>query len=224
MRKIKVAIWDYGDLGKGVEKALSDPVNHNMELVAIFTRRDQTKMSTASGTELVPYDIMEGYIEKVDVVILCGNSEDLLKQGPKIAAMFNTVDSFNILAKIGKYSRMMNLKAHIGEKSSIIAVDYDHGIPSIARGYVEQILPTGSNYMLWGKDINQEGVSKNQENTANILVAYARIAFYLSYKGEVGARTILDIPPRFLLPISLEETVWKNVDIRQHDNLSGVLI
>ena len=92
---IKVAICGYGNLGKGVEKALSNSANQDMELVAIFTRRDPETIHPVSDAKVIPIQEIKDYVKKIDVVILCGGSaQDLPKQGPEIASMFNTVDSF----------------------------------------------------------------------------------------------------------------------------------
>ena len=102
MEKIKVAICGYGNLGKGVEKALLNPANNDMELVAIFTRRDPKEIETISKTEVISIERIKDYTDKIDVVILCGGSaKDLPEQGPTIAAMYNTVDSFDTHADPG---------------------------------------------------------------------------------------------------------------------------
>ena len=153
---IKVAICGYGNLGKGVEKALSNPANQDMELVAIFTRRDPLTISTASGVKVISIDKIEDYTDEIDVVILCGGSaKDLPEQGPEIASMFNTVDSFDTHAKIPEYFKEMDEASYCAETVSIISVGWDQGMFSIARAYAEAILPTGSTYTFWGKGVSQ---------------------------------------------------------------------
>lgn len=156
MKKIKVAICGYGNLGKGVEKALSNPVNQDMELVAIFTRRNPLTIDSVSGVSVVSIDDIKYYTNKVDVVILCGGSaKDLPEQGPEIASMFNTVDSFDTHAKISEYFECMDNASFYAETTSIISVGWDPGMFSIARAYAEAILPTGSTYTFWGKGVSQ---------------------------------------------------------------------
>lgn len=156
MRQIKVAICGYGNLGKGVEKALSNPANQDIDLVAIFTRRDPLTISTASGVKVISIDKIEDYIDKIDVVILCGGSaKDLPEQGPEIACMFNTVDSFDTHAKIPEYFAMMDKASSYADTVSIISVGWDPGMFSIARLYAEAILPTGNNCTFWGPGISQ---------------------------------------------------------------------
>ena len=44
MDKIRIAIMGYGNLGRGIECAVSQ--NEDMELVAVFTRRDPSNVET----------------------------------------------------------------------------------------------------------------------------------------------------------------------------------
>ena len=156
MRKIRVGICGYGNLGKGVEKALFNPANKDMELVAIFTRRNPATISTVSGVKVLSDDDMEEYFGKIDVMILCGGSaKDLPKQGPKIASMFVTVDSFDTHAKIPEYFEEMDDISRMANTVSIISVGWDPGMFSLARAYAEAILPTGATYTFWGKGVSQ---------------------------------------------------------------------
>ena len=153
---IKVAICGYGNLGKGVEKALSNSANQDMELVAIFTRREPETIHPVSDAKVIPIQEIKDYVKKIDVVILCGGSaQDLPKQGPEIASMFNTVDSFDTHAKIPEYFEKMNQSSSCANKVSIISVGWDPGMFSITRAYAESILPTGNTYTFWGKGVSQ---------------------------------------------------------------------
>lgn len=153
---IKVAICGYGNLGKGVEKALSNPYNQDLELTAIFTRRNPEEIQSVSGVDVISIDKIEKYSDDVDVVILCGGSAtDLPKQGPKLASMFNTVDSFDTHAKIPEYFAKMNDASSSAGNVSIISVGWDPGMFSIARAYSEAILPIGKTYTFWGKGVSQ---------------------------------------------------------------------
>lgn len=153
---IKVAICGYGNLGKGVEKAISNPANQDMELIAVFTRRDPKTIRSVSGVSVISINDMGKYTDTIDVMILCGGSaKDLPEQGPKIANMFNTVDSFDTHAKIPEYFGKMNNSSLNAKKVSIISVGWDPGMFSIARAYTEAILPTGNTYTFWGKGVSQ---------------------------------------------------------------------
>lgn len=156
MKKIKVAICGYGNLGKGVEKALSNPKNQDMELVAIFTRRNPNSIKSVSCVDIISINDINNYTDKIDVMILCGGSaKDLPEQAPAIASMFNTVDSFDTHAKIPEYFSAMDNACFYSKKVSIISVGWDPGMFSIARAYSEAILPIGETYTFWGKGISQ---------------------------------------------------------------------
>ena len=102
MKKIKIGILGYGNLGKGVEMAMEQ--NPDMELVAVFTRRDPKDLTVASGCPVYSVDEAEKMKDTIDVMILCGGSAtDLPEQGPKFAAIFNTIDSFDTHAKVPQY-------------------------------------------------------------------------------------------------------------------------
>lgn len=150
----KVAICGYGNLGRGVEKALSNPANRDMELVAIFTRRNPEDIHPVSGVEVIHIDEIYNYADKIDVVILCGGSaKDLPEQGPKVAQYFSTVDSFDTHAKIPEYYAKMNAASHMNV--SIISVGWDPGMFSLARLYGGAILPDGRDYTFWGTGVSQ---------------------------------------------------------------------
>lgn len=156
MREIKVAICGYGNLGRGVEKALLKSENNDMKLVSIFTRRAPETIASISGVPVISINDISKFANDIDVVILCGGSaKDLPKQGPEIASMFNTVDSFDTHAKIPEYFEEMNTSSLKAGKVSIISVGWDPGMFSIIRGYSESILPTGSTYTFWGKGVSQ---------------------------------------------------------------------
>lgn len=91
---MKIGILGYGNLGRGVECAVRQ--NPDMELAAVFTRRDpkEVKILTESAA-VCRVSEAEQWKEKIDVLILCGGSAtDLPVQTPQYAEMFHVVDSF----------------------------------------------------------------------------------------------------------------------------------
>jgi diaminopimelate dehydrogenase len=155
LSKIRIGIVGYGNLGKGVEFAIAR--NPDMELVAVFTRRDpnQIKLVTESATVHSLNDAA-AMQSAIDVAILCGGSAtDLPQQGPAFAALFNTVDSFDTHAKIVRYFINMDNAAQENSHISIISVGWDPGMFSLNRLYAEAILPDGNNYTFWGKGVSQ---------------------------------------------------------------------
>ncbi len=151
---IKIAINGYGNLGRGVEKAIQK--NPDMELVAIFSRRGKPGMVSDFGVPMVNLDEVESYKDQVDVMILCGGSAtDLPVQGPQMAQWFNTVDSFDTHANIPTYFAKMDEVAKNSKHLSLISCGWDPGLFSLARVLFSSVLPDGVDYTFWGKGVSQ---------------------------------------------------------------------
>ncbi len=153
--KIRIGIVGYGNLGRGVEAAIGQ--NPDTELVGVFTRRNPADVSIKSKDVKV-YHIDDAVSMKsdIDVMILCGGSAtDLPEMGPKMAAEFTTIDSFDTHAKIPDYFKAVDEAAKAGKNVSIISVGWDPGMFSINRIYAESILTKGSTYTFWGKGVSQ---------------------------------------------------------------------
>lgn len=155
MDKIKIGIVGYGNIGRGVEQAIKR--NDDMELAAVFTRRDPATVSIQTeGAAVKHFDDMVSMKGEVDVMILCGGSAtDLPVIGPEVAASFNTIDSFDTHAKIPEYFANVDKAAKEGNSISIISVGWDPGMFSLNRLYAESILVQGSTYTFWGKGVSQ---------------------------------------------------------------------
>ena len=155
MSNIRIGIVGYGNLGRGTELAIRQ--TPDTELACVFTRRDPSTLKIL--TENVPvYSIndLEAHKNDVDILILCGGSAtDLPVQGPKLAEMFNTIDSFDTHAKIPEYFDAVDAAAKKGGNVSIISVGWDPGMFSVNRLYASSILPEGENYTFWGKGVSQ---------------------------------------------------------------------
>ena len=100
---IRIGIFGYGNLGRGVESAIMQ--NEDMELAAIFTRRNPASITPRTkGALVMPADRVLEMKDKIDVMILCGGSAtDLPEQTPMLAAHFNVVDSFDTHARIPEH-------------------------------------------------------------------------------------------------------------------------
>ena len=155
MSKIRIGSVGYGNIGRGVEQAIKR--NEDMELAAVFTRRDPASVKVATeGAKVVHMDDMLSMKGDVDVMVLCGGSAtDLPVMGPEIAANFNTIDSFDTHAKIPEYFANVDKAAKEGNNISIISVGWDPGMFSLNRLYAESILVQGSTYTFWGKGVSQ---------------------------------------------------------------------
>ena len=155
MSKIRIGIVGYGNIGRGVEQAIKR--NEDMELAAVFTRRDPASVKVATeGAKVMHMDDMLSMKGDVDVMVLCGGSATYLPvMGPEIAANFNTIDSFDTHAKIPEYFANVDKAAKEGNNIGIISVGWDPGMFSLNRLYAESILVQGSTYTFWGKGVSQ---------------------------------------------------------------------
>lgn len=155
MTKTRIGILGYGNLGRGVELACRQ--NDDMELVALFTRRDPAtvKMLT-QGVPVYAAADLPAHANDVDVLVLCGGSaNDLPKQTPAVAGLFNVVDSFDTHANIPEHFAAVDEAARAGGKVAIISAGWDPGMFSIARLYANCILPDGKDYTFWGRGVSQ---------------------------------------------------------------------
>lgn len=151
---IRVGIYGYGNLGKGVELALKQ--NPDMTAVGVFTRRAPESVKTITGLPVFSADSVKDMADKIDVMILCGGSStDLPKQTPALAQYFNVVDSFDTHAKIPQHAAAVDSVAKNAKKTALVSVGWDPGTFSIARLYAESILPQGKTYTFWGKGVSQ---------------------------------------------------------------------
>jgi diaminopimelate dehydrogenase len=152
IQKIRVGIVGYGNLGKGAELAIGN--NPDMELVAVFSRRSLPP--TVSGVPVVSIDDAAAYKDKIDVMLLCGGSAtDLMEQGPLIASLFHTVDSFDTHAKINGYFASMNKVAMNSGTVATISVGWDPGLFSLNRLVASAVLPHGTDHTFWGRGVSQ---------------------------------------------------------------------
>lgn len=167
---IRIGIFGYGNLGRGVECAIRQ--NPDMELVAVFTRRDPKNVSILTEGVLVYHaEEAAAYTEEIDVMILCGGSAtDLPEQTPALVSLYNVVDSFDTHAKIPEHFANVDAAAKRSGKVGIISVGWDPGMFSLNRMYANAILPQGSDYTFWGKGVSQ-GHSDAIRRVAGVLDA-----------------------------------------------------
>ncbi len=152
---IKVGILGYGNLGRGVECAVKN--SEDMELVAVFTRRDPSSVKLLTeGVPVIEIGKALDWKEKIDVMILCGGSAtDLPQQTPEFAKHFNVIDSFDTHANIPEHFASVDLSAKSAQKVAMISVGWDPGLFSLNRVYADAILPKGDTYTFWGKGVSQ---------------------------------------------------------------------
>ena len=151
---MRLGILGYGNLGRGVELAVKQ--NDDMELIAVFTRRNPEDLKINSDAKVVHVSELENYKDKIDVLILCGGSAtDLPEQTPECVKYFNVIDSFDTHAKIPEHFANVDKVAKESGKIGIISVGWDPGMFSLNRLYANAILPNGSDYTFWGKGVSQ---------------------------------------------------------------------
>lgn len=153
--KTRIGIVGYGNLGRGTEIAVA--AADDMELAAVFTRRDPSSVSVITkDVPVVNIKDIESWKDKIDVLILCGGSAtDLPVQTPQFAEMFNVIDSFDTHARIPEHFKNVDNAAKKGGHIAMISVGWDPGLFSLNRVYANAILPDGKDYTFWGKGVSQ---------------------------------------------------------------------
>lgn len=181
---MRIGIVGYGNLGRGVEKAVN--ANEDQTLVAVFTRRDPSSVSIATeGVAVKHMDELANMKDEIDVLIICGGSAtDLPEMTPKFAADYNVIDSFDTHANIPTHFANVDKAAKAGKKIGIISCGWDPGMFSVNRLYATSILPDGKDYTFWGRGVSQghsdairriEGVVDARQYTVPVEAAVSRV-------------------------------------------------
>ena len=151
---MKLAIYGYGNLGRGVECAAQQ--NSDIELIGVFTRRNPSDVKTLFNTPVYSADDILDFKGKIDVLIICGGSAtDLPKMTPALACDFNVVDSFDTHAKIPQHFEFVDAAAYSNDTTALISCGWDPGMFSLNRLYASAILPDGKDYTFWGRGVSQ---------------------------------------------------------------------
>lgn len=181
---MRIGIMGYGNLGKGIECAIKQ--NPDMELVAVFSRRDPSTVSILTeGVKVYSVDDAIKMKDEIDVLILCGGSAtDLPVQTPEYAKYFNVVDSFDTHAKIPQHFANVDAAAKENGNIAVISCGWDPGMFSLNRLYANCILPSGNDYTFWGKGVSQghsdairriEGVANAKQYTIPVDAALEKV-------------------------------------------------
>ena len=152
---MKIAIYGYGNLGRGVECAVHQAPD--MELFGIFTRRNPEDVTPLwENTKVFSATDILSYKDDIDVLIICGGSAtDLPKMTPELAKNFNVVDSFDTHSNIPVHFENVNKSAAENSHVALISCGWDPGMFSLNRLYASAILPQGNDYTFWGKGVSQ---------------------------------------------------------------------
>lgn len=181
---MKVAIYGYGNLGRGIEAAVRQ--NSDMELFGVFTRRNpETVKTNTDGLKVYSADDILKYKEEIDVLIICGGSAtDLPKMTPELSKHFNVIDSFDTHAEIVNHFGRVDKEAKENGHIALISAGWDPGMFSINRLYGSVILPEGNDYTFWGKGVSQghsdairriEGVKDARQYTVPVPEALEKV-------------------------------------------------
>ncbi len=180
---MKIAIYGYGNLGRGVECAALQ--NADMELVGVFTRRDPATVKTLTGVPVYAAGLIDQFVGKIDLLVICGGSAtDLPVLTPTLAERFNVIDSFDTHAKIPEHFKNVDLAAQKTDHIAMISAGWDPGMFSLARAYSGAVLPQGKDYTFWGRGVSQghsdairriEGVKDARQYTVPIETALERV-------------------------------------------------
>ena len=181
---INIGILGYGNLARGVESAIAQ--NRDMELKAVYTRRDPASVSLrTAGVPVYAAQQLDAGTEALDVLVLCGGSAtDLPEQTPKYAALYNVVDSFDTHAHIPEHFAAVDAAAKQGGKCALISCGWDPGMFSLQRLYAQAVLPEGADYTFWGRGVSQghsdairriKGVKDARQYTVPVENALSRV-------------------------------------------------
>ena len=180
---MKLAIYGYGNLGRGVESAVKQ--NPDTELIGVFTRRDPSTVKTLTGVPVYAAADVLKFKDSVDVLIICGGSAtDLPGMTPVLAKDFNVLDSFDTHADIPKHFAAVDAAAKETGHIALISAGWDPGMFSLNRLYASAILPEGKDYTFWGRGVSQghsdairriEGVQDARQYTVPVPEALAAV-------------------------------------------------
>lgn len=181
---MKIGIYGYGNLGRGVECAVMQ--NPDTELVAVFTRRDpETVKILTDSAKVEKAENVLAYKDKIDVLVICGGSAtDLPVMTPELSKSFNVIDSFDTHAKIPEHFGNVDKAAKENGNIALISAGWDPGMFSVNRLMASAILPEGKDYTFWGRGVSQghsdairriEGVLDARQYTCPVEDAMERV-------------------------------------------------
>ena len=151
---MRIGIYGYGNLGRGVELAVRQ--NPDAELAGIFSRRDPAAVKTLTGAPVYSAADVKQFADRIDVMIICGGSaSDLPEMTPMLAESFNVIDSFDTHARIPEHFANVDRAAAATGHTALISAGWDPGLFSLARIYLNSVLPDGKDYTFWGRGVSQ---------------------------------------------------------------------
>lgn len=174
---MKVAIVGYGNLGKSLEKAISN--QPDMQLVGIFSRR------VLQHEKYIDISQLDEYVGKIDCLALAmGSYDDIVKYQQLFAGKFHTVDSYDNHNHIPQYKTAFEELCRNNNKVSIVCVGWDPGLMSIQRALFS-MLPNSKTSSFWGK-----GVSQGHSNAIRSIQGVTNAIQYTIPKDGIVERTV----------------------------------
>lgn len=147
MKRIKVAVVGYGNIGRYALSALEKAAD--MECVGVVRRCGCSEGIKELEGHKVVSDISE--LGHVDVAILSTPSRKVEENALKYLSMgISTVDSFDIHTGIRQLRSTLMPVARKNNAVSIISAGWDPGTDSIVRTLVEAMVPEGVTYTNFG--------------------------------------------------------------------------
>ncbi len=151
---MKLAIYGYGNLGRGVE--LAAHASPDITPLCVFSRRAPETVKTLTGIPVYHTSTLLSYKDDIDVLVICGGSAtDLPEMTPALARDFHVIDSFDTHAKIPAHFNAVDVAARENGRLALIAGGWDPGLFSLARVLASSVLPEGEDYTFWGRGISQ---------------------------------------------------------------------
>jgi len=146
LKKIRVAVVGYGNIGKYVVEALQAASDFE---IAGIVRRDAANIPA----ELKEYEVVGSIaqLKDVDVAVLCTPTRSVEKFALECLALgINTVDSFDIHGLIVALRASLDEAAKKHNAISIISAGWDPGSDSVIRTLMEAMAPRGITYTNFG--------------------------------------------------------------------------
>ncbi len=146
IKKIRVAVVGYGNIGKYVLQTLK--VTEDMEIAGIVRRQVPENEQMIDSYPVVS-DIRN--LGSVDVAILATPTRSCQEYAEKILQLgINTVDSFDIHTSVLDYrNKLMEINLKTGTVS-IISAGWDPGTDSVVRALLQGLAPKGLTYTNFG--------------------------------------------------------------------------
>ncbi|MFA5420639.1 MAG: diaminopimelate dehydrogenase [Patescibacteria group bacterium] len=200
MNKTKILLVGFGNIGRSILKIISN--YPDLEIVGIVTRR-KSSIEDELKEFLCPFKIydlkdFEGYANcGADVAIMCGGSkDDLPKQTPFFAKLFNVVDSFDTHRHIGRYFDEETKQPMLGhlettnnvclnsDHTACIGVGWDPGAFSLMRAFFKASLGNSDVHSFYGIT-DDGGLSMGHSNALKEIPGVIDARQYTHAKREV---------------------------------------